>query len=73
MDVMKRVLSPQEIAAETNCSLQFIYKQLREGNIPHIRLGDKYLVSRNVFEAWITGEYPEQVGQKNRRYHNDNE
>ena len=54
----KSILTPRDIAEETSSSLRFIYKQLREGAIPHVRLGDKYLIGRKSFEAWLNGDYP---------------
>ena len=55
----KSIMSPRDVAKETSSSLRFIYKQLREGVIPHVRLGDKYLIGRKSFEAWLNGDYPQ--------------
>jgi excisionase family DNA binding protein len=55
MNSENTVMTPQDVATETHSSLRFIYKQLKEGAIPHIRLGDKYLIGRKVFELWLNG------------------
>jgi excisionase family DNA binding protein len=53
MNTEKGVMTPQDVAKETHSSLRFIYKELKKGVIPHVRLGDKYLIGRKAFEAWL--------------------
>ena len=52
----KRVLTPEEVAEVLNVSRNLVYRQLRTGAIPHLKLGDKYLVSRATLEKLISGE-----------------
>ena len=58
MTEQKSIMTPRDVAEETASSLRFIYKQLRAGVIPHVRLGYKYLIGRKSFEAWLNGDYP---------------
>lgn len=51
----KRVLTPDEVALELNVSRNLVYRQLRLGVIPHLKLGDKYLVSRATLEKLLSG------------------
>jgi excisionase family DNA binding protein len=55
MNTEKGIMTPQDVAKETRSSLRFIYKELKKGVIPHVRLGDKYLIGRKAFEAWLNG------------------
>ena len=57
MNTEKIIMTPQDVAKETSSSLRFIYRQLKKGVIPHVRLGDKYLIGRKSFEAWLNGDY----------------
>lgn len=52
----KRVLTPEMVAQELNVSRNLIYRQLRTGVIPHLKLGDKYLISRATLEKLLSGE-----------------
>ena len=46
-----------DIARETGSSLRFVYRLLKKNKIPGaIRIGDKWVLSRRNFEAWINGE-----------------
>lgn len=51
-----RVLTPEMVAQELNVSRNLIYRQLRAGVIPHLKLGDKYLISRATLEKLLSGE-----------------
>ena len=55
MTTENSVMTPKDVAKETNTSLRIIYKYLRKGVIPHVHLGDKYLIGRKAFEAWVNG------------------
>lgn len=55
MTTENSVMTPKDVAKETDTSLRIIYKYLRKGVIPHVRLGDKYLIGRKAFEAWVNG------------------
>jgi excisionase family DNA binding protein len=52
----KKVLTPKEVAKELNVSRNLIYRQLRAGAIPHLKLGDLYLISRATLEKILSGE-----------------
>ena len=50
-----QIMTPYELAVVTNSSLRLIYKELKNGTIPHVKLGDKYLISREKFKRWLNG------------------
>jgi excisionase family DNA binding protein len=50
---VKRVLTPEEVAQELNVSRNLVYRQLRRGEIPHVKVGDLYLISRVAFDKWL--------------------
>ncbi len=50
------VMTPRDVARETHSSLRFIYQQLRKNIIPHVKLGDKYLIGREAFSKWINSD-----------------
>jgi excisionase family DNA binding protein len=52
MESENSVMTPYDVAKETHSSLRFIYKQLKCGAIPHVKLGDKYLIGREAFLKW---------------------
>jgi len=52
----KKVLTPEELAEELNVSRNLVYRQLRAGVIPHLKLGDLYLISRATLEKLLSGE-----------------
>ena len=54
----KTVLNPQDVAEICGVSLRLVYRQLRKGNIPSVKCGDRYLVSRVALEKWLSGESP---------------
>jgi excisionase family DNA binding protein len=52
----KKVLNAYDVAKELNVSVGFVYRQLRAKNIPNIKIGDRYFISRVAFEKWLSGE-----------------
>ena len=52
------VLTPKEIAKICKVSLRLIYRQLRNGTIPHVKCGDKYLISQDALSKWLSGGNP---------------
>ena len=42
-----------EAASLLGVSDTFFYKLLREGVIPHLKLGKRYIIPANKFLAWI--------------------
>ena len=49
----EKIISPYEIANVLHCSLRLVYRQLRLNVIPHVKLGDRYIVGRKSFFAWL--------------------
>ena len=48
-------MTPYEVARQTGLSLELIYRELRKGNIPCVRCGDRYLIGREAFRRWLEG------------------
>lgn len=48
-----KVLTPAEVARELRCSVSLVYRQLRQGTIPHVKIGDLYLIPKAAFEGWL--------------------
>lgn len=55
MDTSKKVLTPEDAAAEAGVCRKTIYTLLQKGEIRHVKAGDKYLISRANFEKWLEG------------------
>jgi len=53
MQTENTVMTPSDVAKETHSSLRFIYKQMKAGAIPQVKLGDKYLIGREAFLKWV--------------------
>ncbi len=49
----KIVLTPVEVSKELHISLRFVYKLIRQGTLPHVKIGDKYLIGREAFLKWV--------------------
>jgi excisionase family DNA binding protein len=58
MDNNKNILSASDIAKELNVGINFVYRYLKAGTIPHVKIGDRYFISRVAFEKFISGEKP---------------
>lgn len=56
MENEKKVLTPYEVADITGLSLRLVYRQLRNGTIPNVKCGDKYLISKSKFYQWLDGQ-----------------
>jgi excisionase family DNA binding protein len=56
MEAEKKILYPADIVKETGLGMSKIYELLKTGEIPHVKAGDRYLVSRANFEKWLNGE-----------------
>ena len=48
-------LTPEMVAAETHKHVNTIYRLMKEGKLPHIKLARCYLISRVEFEKWLAG------------------
>jgi excisionase family DNA binding protein len=44
---------PEELATKLNVSRQTVYKGLRAGTIPAIRLGKRFVIPRAAIEKWL--------------------
>jgi excisionase family DNA binding protein len=56
MEEENKVMTPYDVANELHISLPLVYRQLRKGNIPSIKCGDRYLISRIALLKWLSGE-----------------
>jgi excisionase family DNA binding protein len=45
--------NPEELADDLGIGRTNIYYHLRTGRIPHIRLGDRYLIPRAAIQEWL--------------------
>lgn len=58
----KKYMSVKEIVSYLGISRPFVYKLLKSKQIPHIRLGKKYLFNIENIEKYLTDK---QIGCKN--------
>jgi len=49
-------LTPEWIAADTSLHINTIYQLIKDGKLPHIKLGRRYLISRIEYEKWLAGQ-----------------
>jgi hypothetical protein len=55
--IHEQILFPEDIRKETGFGMCFIYRQLNTGKIPGaVRVGDRWILSRENFNKWINGE-----------------
>lgn len=58
------VMTAREVMAVTGFSENFVYAALLDGRIPgRIACGRRVLVSRQVFEQWLSGEAADEGGR----------
>jgi excisionase family DNA binding protein len=55
-DALSAILTPMEAARLLGLGRSAMYERLRTGEIPHKRLGRKYLISRLVLARFVSGE-----------------
>lgn len=54
---MKRqTYTVDEVAGVLGVSRSVAYTQVREGAIPSIRLGKRWIIPKSRFDAWLAGE-----------------
>lgn len=53
METIKKVLNPLEVAEQLNCSRKTVYTMLRKNQIPHVKVGDLYMIPVSAFEKWL--------------------
>jgi excisionase family DNA binding protein len=51
----KDTLTCREIAFESGLGLQTVYKAIRRGELPHIKIGKRQIVSRSNYQIWLAG------------------
>ncbi len=57
MDKEKKVLTVKELANELGISINLAYRQVREGKIYSLKLGDRYLIPKKAFEQLLSGNH----------------
>ncbi len=53
MNDVKKVLSVDDVAKELGLNRNTIYRQVRAGLIPSVKVGDRYLIPRSAFDKWL--------------------
>ncbi len=48
-----KVYNPQQVADALGVDRKLIYRQLKAGTIPNVRVGDKFLIPVAAFEKWL--------------------
>ncbi|MFC2033930.1 helix-turn-helix domain-containing protein [Chloroflexota bacterium] len=56
MDRDKKVLTVKELAEELRISINLAYREVREGKIYSIKVGDRYLIPRKALDKLLSGE-----------------
>ena len=52
----KAVLSVKQVAKRLGICQPLVYRQIRAGNIPAVKVGDRYLIPKAAFERWLSVE-----------------
>jgi excisionase family DNA binding protein len=55
MENERKTLTPFEVAEILGVNPKSIYKELKAGHIPHVKVGDRYIISRESFFKWFEG------------------
>jgi excisionase family DNA binding protein len=50
------IMYPQTLANELGLSRNVVYRELRKGTIPSLKVGDRYVISRAIVEQLLRGE-----------------
>jgi len=58
MKKVRKTLNVDEVAQLLGIGRTLAYQAVRRGEIPSIRIGNRYLVSKAALEAVISGEKP---------------
>ena len=53
---LSMALTPEQIATDTSLHINTIYQLIKDGKLPHIKLGRRYLISRAEYEKWLSGQ-----------------
>lgn len=46
-------ITPENLAKKLNVGRQAVYEGLRNGTIPSIRLGKRFVIPKSAIEAWL--------------------
>ncbi len=52
----RAVMTPQNCADYLGVSLRLVYRQIRCKNLPAVKCGDRYLLSRQAIDRWLAGD-----------------
>jgi excisionase family DNA binding protein len=55
-------LTPEWISKDTHLHINTIYQLIKDGKLPHIKLGRRYLISRVEYEKWLSGQFNQPSG-----------
>lgn len=47
------MITVREVASYMRVSLPTVYKLLSEGQIPHVKIGVRYIIPRYAFHEWL--------------------
>jgi excisionase family DNA binding protein len=56
----KKILTPKDIQEELGVSISLIYRELKSGRIPSVKIGDRYFIGRKRWDEFINGENNQQ-------------
>ena len=59
-EAQKRTLTVSEFMDETGAKPSSTWKMIREGRLPVIRMGRRVLISRDVLEQFLRGDFSTQ-------------
>jgi excisionase family DNA binding protein len=54
-----RVFTVEQVAKELGVSRNLIYRQVKSGVIPSVKVGDRYLIPVLAFERWLLEIQPQ--------------
>lgn len=52
------IITVKEIAKYLRLSLPTVYRLVRNGTIPHVKIGSRYLIPRDTFLSWVASNAP---------------
>jgi excisionase family DNA binding protein len=63
MAVEAQWLDTEELSTELHVTAEVVRQWIRQGKIPAVRIGKRWLVRREAFERWIAAQ-PQSVAEK---------
>ena len=58
MDSEKKVLTPDEVSKILGVNRKSVYNELHACHIPHVKIGDRYIIGKESFFKWLEGTQP---------------